>query len=184
MDSDRRVAGGQSYAALRHDFVTGDVLCFRGRGATAWLIRRLTNSRYSHIGLVFRSKQRVFCLEATGIGVHLILMSELVKRYHGGIDYFAVREMPDIARETAIDFGFGLLGKLYERRGVARYLWFLLGGDRQRSRERTFWYCSEIVAECYRAAGVVLVPGRIGYLSPSDIAASSLLSFSFRIKKE
>lgn len=184
MDAEQRVAGGQSYAAMRHDFLTGDILCFRGRGLISWLIRQLTRSRYSHVGLVYRFKQRVFCLEATGIGVHLILMSELVKRYHGGIDYYAVHEAPEIARDAAIDFGFGQLGKLYDHWGLVRFFWFLIGGARRRSRERSFWYCSEIVAECYRAAGVTLVPGRTGYISPADIAASPRVRFAFRIKKE
>jgi hypothetical protein len=111
-------------------------------------------------------------------------MSELVKRYHGGIDYFAVRDVPGEVRELAVDFGFGQLGKLYDRAGILRFLWFLVAGSRRRSRERSFWYCSEIVAECYRAAGVTLVPGRIGYVSPADLATSPRLSFAFRIKRE
>ena len=35
-----------------------------------------------------------------------------------------------------------------------------------------------------RAAGIVLVPGRTGYISPADIAASPHVRFVLRIKKE
>ncbi|MDX2168267.1 MAG: YiiX/YebB-like N1pC/P60 family cysteine hydrolase [Deltaproteobacteria bacterium] len=177
-------AGGKSYTAVRHELVSGDILCFRGRGLVSGAIRWLTRSPYSHVGLVYVFKQRVFCLEATGIGVHLILMSELVKRYHGGIDYYALRDVPPESRDAAIDFGFGQLGKLYDHAGILRFFWFLLVGARRRSRERSFWYCSEIVAECYRAAGVTLVPGRVGYVSPADLAASPRLAFAFRIKRD
>ena len=173
----------RSYGVARPELASGDVLCVRGRGLVSWLIRRLTRSAYSHAGLVYRFNQRVFCLEATGIGVHLILLSELVKRYHGGIDYFAVPAADATQPERAIDFAFGQLGKLYDHAGMLRFLWFLVGGAKRRSRERSFWYCSEIVAESYRQAGVVLVERRAGYVSPADLAASSRLHFEFRIKR-
>src|SRR5262245_40236847 len=118
------------YSAARRDFRGGDLLCFRGRGFVSWAIRVLTRSPYSHAGLVYRLKDRVFALEAVGVGVRLILMSELVKRYHGGIDYFAVQEVTDGQRELAIDFAFSQLGKLYDHWGVIRFLWFLLTGRR------------------------------------------------------
>ena len=39
---------------------------------------------------VFLLEERVYCLEAVGVGVRLILVSRLVDHYQGGIDYFSV----------------------------------------------------------------------------------------------
>ena len=116
--------------------------------------------------------------------VHLILMSELVKRYHGGVDYFTVTDVTDEQRQTAIRFGFDQLGKLYDHWGVLRFLWFVVAGQKRRSRERSYWYCSEIVAEAYRLAGAPFVEHRTGYVAPADIAASPRVRFAFRLKRE
>lgn len=176
-------AEARTYSSVRGDFRTGDVLCFRGRDLASWIIRWLTHSPYSHVGLVYELEGRVFCLEATGIGVHLILVGELVRRYHGGIDYFQMLDVTDEQRASAIHFGFGHLGKPYDRWGLVRFLWFLASGRKHRSRERSYWYCSEIVAEAYRVAGAPFVQGRVGYVSPADIAASPRVKFEFRIKR-
>src|SRR5690242_17673951 len=86
------IATTRAYGEVREEFTTGDVLGFRGRGPASALIRWATASRYSHVGLVYRFEGRVYCLEAVGSGVRLIIMSELTRRYPGGIDYFAVPE--------------------------------------------------------------------------------------------
>ncbi len=174
----------RAYSAVRGEFRTGDVLCFRGRDLASWLIRALTRSRYSHVGLVYKLEGRVFCIEATGIGVHLILMRELVRRYHGGIDYFRMIDVTAEQRAGAIGFAFDQMGKRYDRWGLVRFLWFLASGRKHRSRERSYWYCSEIVAEAYRAAGAPFIEGRVGYVSPADIAASPRVDFEFRVKRE
>ena len=61
------------YRAVRQEFRDGDVLLFRGRGFSSLIIRWLTRSPYSHVGLVFRFAEHVYSLEAVGSGVRLIL---------------------------------------------------------------------------------------------------------------
>jgi hypothetical protein len=175
----------RSYAEVRREFTTGDVLCFRGRGLPSALIRWATRSRYSHVGLVYRFEPRVYCLEAVGAGVRLIIMSELVRRYDGGIDYFAIPEASPAQRTGAIGFAFEQLGKLYNRAGLLRFVWFLLSGSRlrQRSRARNQWFCSEIVTEAYRRQGLPLVDATSAYSSPEDIATSPRVVFRFRVKR-
>ncbi|MFN7965627.1 MAG: YiiX/YebB-like N1pC/P60 family cysteine hydrolase [Acidobacteriota bacterium] len=158
------------------------MLCFRGRGVVSMAIRRLTKSQYSHVGLVYTYEGRVYSLEATGAGVRLALMSELVKRYHGGIDYFQIEGLTPEQRRTAISFGFQQLGKAYSHRGIIRFFRFLLAGNRERKRSRGSWFCSEIVAEAYRLAGSDLHRRSSAYTSPGDLAASPRVQFAFRIK--
>jgi hypothetical protein len=167
--------------------LAGDLLCFRGRGLISQAIRWLTRSPYSHVGIVYLFEERVYCLEATGHGVRLILMSELVHRlrgYHGGIDYFEVLDFGPEQRNKAISFGFQQLGKQYSHRGILRFLLFLLLGNKSRARHRGQWFCSEIVAEAYRLAGADLSPGSSRYTSPGDLAESARVKFAFRVKQE
>lgn len=174
--------GARSYGEVRSEFADADLLCFRGRGLTSLAIRWLTGSPYSHVGLVYRYEDRVYSLEATGAGVRLALMSELVRRYHGGIDYFRVDGLLPEARRQAISFGFQQLGKQYSHRGIGRFLSFLLLGGKRRKRGRGAWFCSELVAEAYRLAGADLAPASSAYTSPGDLAASNRARFAFRIK--
>lgn len=172
------------YRDVRPEFTTGDLLCFRGRGLASWLIRTLTASEYSHVGLVYRFEDRVYCLEAVATGVRLIIMSELVKRYRGGIDYFALRGVIAAERRGAIGFAFQQLGKLFDRAGLLRFLAFLLFGSRARvrARHKAQWFCSEMVNEAYRGQGVVLARTTSSYVSPAALAASDRLAFRFRVK--
>ena len=181
-----RAAGPtRGYPEARDEFTTGDLLCFRGRRLRSATIRWLTASVYSHVGLVYRFEGRVYCLEAVASGVRLILMSELTRQYSGRIDYFAIPEATQAQRQAAIGFGFLQLGKLFNRPGLLRFLWFLVSGNRvrNRSRARNLWFCSEIVSEAYRRQGLPLVPATSAYTSPQDIAASPRVVFRFRVRK-
>ncbi len=178
----RRVPS-RPYPQVRPQFRTGDLLCFRGRGPVSGLIRLLTRSPYSHVGAIYLFEGRVYCLEAVGAGVRLILMSELVRRYHGGIDYFELLDVTDDQRRGAIGFGFQQLGKLYNHGGLVRFLVYVLTGWKSRRRQRATWFCSEIFVEAYRLQDVRLVPHRAAYAAPADLAASDRVRFVFRVKR-
>lgn len=178
-----RRAPSRPYGEVRPQFSTGDLLCFRGRGLVSALIRALTQSPYSHAGMVYLFEGRVYCLEAVGAGVRLILMSELVQRYHGGIDYFAVLEVTDAQRRGAVGFGFQQLGKLYNHRGLVRFLVYLVTGRKSRRRQQASWFCSEILVEAYRLQDVRLVPRRAAYTAPADLVTSDRVRFAFRVKR-
>lgn len=165
----------------RQHFCTGDVLCFRGRGPLSWAIRRLTDSRYSHVGLVYLFEERVYCLEAVGGGVRLVLMSQLVRRYAGGIDYFEV-EADEGVRRQVLSFSFCQLGKLYDTAGLLRFLWVILTGNAESARRDDQWFCSELVAAAFQEAQRPLVDRAAAYTSPSDLVRSEALRFRYTLK--
>ncbi|OFV82504.1 MAG: hypothetical protein A2Y78_15185 [Acidobacteria bacterium RBG_13_68_16] len=180
----RSQAERKGYGSARRDFHLGDVLLFRGRGLSSQLIRILTHSPYSHVGLVFPYQGRVFCVEAVGVGVRLILMSEVMRRYHGGIDYYEVpRAAPD-QRDGAIGFCFQQLGKLYDRPGIFRFLIAILLNRKPAVRADQAWFCSELVAAAYRAQGLALAPVSAAYTSPADLAVSPELKLRYVLKRE
>jgi len=167
--------------AARSAFRDGDVLCFRGRGPLGYLIRRMTGSPYSHIGLTYRFEGRVYCLEAVGAGVRLVLMSQLMKRYKGGIDYYAV-DVEEPVRRRAVSWSFGQLGKLYDTAGIARFAWTLLSGNASKARADDHWFCSELVAAAFENAGLRLVGRAADFTTPDDLARSEKLEKRFTLK--
>jgi len=173
----------RSYGDVREGFMTGDLLCFRSKDLDGRLIRLLTRSEYSHVGLVFLYEGRVYCLEAVASGVQLALMSRRAREYNGGVDYFRVLDVSEEQRRGAVGFAFQQLGGVYNYPGILRFFWFLLSGDKERVRSRNRWFCSEIVAEAYRLQKAPLVERRAAaYTSPADLARSERVTLAFRIK--
>ena len=180
----REAADKASYAESRGMFRDGDVVLFRGRGIMSQLIRLLTTSPYSHVGLVYLFAGRVYSLEAVGNGVRLILMSEVLRRYHGGIDYYEVPRAQPAQRAGAIAFCFQQLGRLYDRPGLLRFGAAILFGHKPARREDQSWFCSELVAAAYRKQGLPLVAERPTYTSPADLALSPELKLKLVFKRE
>jgi uncharacterized protein YycO len=180
----RAGAERRSYASARRDLRLGDVLLFRGSGLSSQLIRLFTHSPYSHVGLVFPYQGRVYCFEAVGVGVRLILMSEVMRRYHGGIDYYEVPRAAPEQRTGAISFCFQQLGKIYDRLGILRLVVAILLNRKPAVRDDQAWFCSELVAAAYRSQGLPLAPVSSAYTSPADLAVSPELKLRCVLKRD
>lgn len=183
-EAQRTAAATRRYADVRSGMKAGDVVLFRGAGPMSRAIRWLTKSPYSHAALVFVFEERVYCLEAVGSGVRLALISEVLARYHGGIDHFDVPGATEEQRRAALGFAFQQLGKLYDKHGLWRFLLAIVTGRRRRVREDQAWFCSELVAAAYRRQGLALVPDSSAYTSPADLALSPGLSLRCVVRRE
>jgi len=171
-----------TYGEMRRAFRTGDLLLFRGRGLLSSIIRLITRSPYSHAGLVYTFEGRVYCVEAVGAGVRIILLSELLRRYHGGVDYFEI-EASDKQRRRAVSFCFQQLGKFYDKPGIFRFAVSLVFDRRAVSRDDR-WFCSELVAAAYAAQDQPLTAVQEAYTSPSDLAMSPRVKLVCSLKEE
>ncbi len=172
-----------SYGEMRRSFRDGDILLFRGRGILSLIIRAITRSPYSHAGLVYLFEGRVYCVEAVGAGVRIILLSELLERYHGGVDYFEV-EASAKQRRRAVSFCFQQLGKFYDKPGIFRFAASLIFDRRAVSPRDDRWFCSELLAAAYAAEGVPLTEAQEAYTSPSDLAMSPRVRLVCSLKNE
>ncbi len=89
-----------SYNTIRTSLKTGDLVLFSGKGRISGMIKWFTNSLWSHVGMVIRSSEwdSLLLWESTTLsklkdiesktarqGVQLILLSERIKSYDGGI---------------------------------------------------------------------------------------------------
>lgn len=169
------------YREVRATFREGDLLAFRGRSPVSAVIRAVTGSVYSHVGLVYLIEERRYCLEAVGKGVSLGLMSEVAKRYAGGIDYFAI-DAPDAVRHAATLFALEQLGKPFDFVGLVRFFLLLSLRIRSRARADQRWFCAELVAAAYRRQGIELARTPACYSAPRDLARSARARFVYTFK--
>ncbi len=166
------------YEDLREAQQTGDLVFCSGSYFFSGLIQRFTRSVWSHVGIVYRDPtlQRLFLLESeTGIGVRLVPISKYLRDYHGRrrpyrgqIVVGRVDPAPgDERARAAVSFGMDLLTKPYDNFEILRIAARIAFRVGRRTRDRKF-ICSELVDECYRAAGVRFAR-RDNYISPDDI---------------
>jgi hypothetical protein len=168
----------QPYEAVRDDLRSGDLVFCSGSYLFSGLIQRFTGSVWSHIGVIYRDEalKRVFVLESeAGIGVRLAPLSKYLRDYHGrrrpyrgqivvgriasGLDADQVR--------NAVSYGMDLLTKPYDNSEILRIAMRILFRIGRRTRDRKY-ICSELVDECFRAAGVRFTRPD-NYVSPDDI---------------
>jgi cell wall-associated NlpC family hydrolase len=168
----------QAYESLREHLHTGDLVFCSGSYLFSGLIQRFTGSVWSHVGIVYHDDnlQRLFVLESeTGIGVRLVPISKYLRDYHGRrrpyrgqIVIGRVEPAPTEAQaRQAISFGMDLLTKPYDNFEILRIAARIAFRVGRRTQDRKF-ICSELVDECYRAAGVRFAR-RDNYISPDDI---------------
>lgn len=121
---------------------TGDVVLQTSRSSRSALIRRASASPYSHVGLVERTKDGVFVLEAVQ-PVSRTPLAKWVKRGAGGtVTVLRPKGLDAAARAKVVAEAKRELGKPYD----ARYRW-----------DDDALYCSELVVKAFeRGAGVTV----------------------------
>jgi cell wall-associated NlpC family hydrolase len=166
------------YDDVRSELRSGDLVFCSGSYLFSGLIQRFTRSVWSHVGIVHRDDnlQRMFILESeTGIGVRLVPISKYLRDYHGRRRPYRgqiviARVQPAPAESDgwrAVSFGMDLLTKPYDNYEILRIAARIAFRRGRRVQDRKF-ICSELVDECFRAAGVRFAR-RDNYVSPDDI---------------
>jgi len=168
----------QAYDAVRDSLRSGDLVFCSGSYLFSGLIQRFTRSVWSHVGIVYcdDTLRRVFVLESeTGVGVRLVPVGKYLRDYHGRrrpyrgqivVGRLQPALMPEQVRQ-GVSFGMDLLTKPYDNSEILRIALRIAFRVGRRTRDRRF-ICSELVDECFRAAGVRFVRPD-NYISPQDI---------------
>ena len=150
----------------------GDVLLYRGEYAsfTSALIMEFTRSPYSHVE-VYMGDGWTVSAEAYGLTFqdHCNNAFIDIMRLKSGL----TRQQRGIVMESA----YRSLAKPYEYLGL---IGFPFGGEKAAVRRSSneAYICSEVVAWCYKEAGIDLVEDRPEAIeAPADIAHSDLLGW-------
>ncbi len=180
----------QGYDAVRDSLHSGDLVFCSGSYLFSGLIQRFTKSVWSHVGVIYRDEHlgRVFVLESeAGVGVRLVPVSKYLRDYHGRRRPYrgqivVGRVQPVLTDDQVrqgVSFGMDLLTRPYDKHEILRIALRILFRVGRRARDRKF-ICSELVDECFRAAGVRFTRPD-NYISPQDIWRNDVVALSARI---
>jgi len=177
------------YRELRPRLRSGDLLFTSGDYLVSELIRKFTDSPWSHVGIVFRvdAIERVLLLESVeDMGVRFAPLSKYLTDYEDGKPY---RGRIVIARCARIDrkslekiaaFGTDQLTRAYDRQEVIDIAARIALG-KPRPRRNQAYICSELVHECFARAGRAFAYDRRGFISPENIWRDARVSLVGRI---
>lgn len=149
--------------------LVGDFGLTRGTGLAMALVRWGTLSRWGHACVAVGG--------TAGGGVQIVeAMPDGVRLRTADIDEWVWSNvsLTDGQRSTITGRAFGLVGEPYDWPAIAGFVlrWAgarIRGHSADHADRRTM--CSELVAWCYRQAGVDLIPGvAAGDISPGDLA--------------
>jgi len=165
---------------------SGDLLLCQGTSPMSQLIQHATQSRWSHVGLLWRLEglQRVLVLESVeSIGVRAVAMEQYVTNYadtgqpYPGIVCVArhTRFPTDaVLLQRLSQEAVTLLGTRYDGREIAgialRIMGQVLGMPPHAPHANTRLICSEFVQRLYAQVGLDIPYDPRGFIAPKDFA--------------
>lgn len=166
-----------SYQALRSQLKSGDLLFTSGDYLLSKAIQTMTESPWSHVGIVFHIQDidRILLLESVeDMGVRFAPLSKYLRNYEKGRPYRGRAAIarcnditPDMVRRLSA-FGIDELTRPYDTDEIANVLARITLGKARRKRDREY-ICSELVYECFAHANREFRYNRRGFISPQDI---------------
>ena len=173
------------YREYRDEMKTGDVIACQGFDLGARIIRKVTKSLYSHVGLLVRfteaSVDRVFVLESlVEKGVLLWPLSRKLSDYNGKAWWLPLRltgARGTVTRQKKIRtrilrMAMEQLGKQYDLKAI-KYMAtkYLLRNKRIPEESHHEFICSELVAYVFDRAALLPPDLKTSDLTPGDITA-------------
>jgi hypothetical protein len=176
------------YDLIRPQIRNGDVLMFKGKYRSSFLIKWLTKSPYSHAGIAVWWNERLMIMEAVMSGVRVAPLSRNIYQHKGNVEWFSCKkEISEEDRHKMIIFAQEELGKSY-----ARWKAVLFGvkvlfkrdlSEKDELRMENKLFCSQYVAQIYNSIGLDLKKNREDrFMSPGDIAKSPLMEKRSKFK--
>ena len=182
-----------SYTEARGQIMNADFLFCNGRYLVSELIKKASNSFFSHVALLLHWNDRVVVLESVeddGVRVvplsHYLYNYENSKKPYNGELYIARHEAIEslVYDNEKLKRMFGkavdLLNRNYDKDEIAKIVARIgLGIGRHRNDKE--YICSEFVDECFKELEIKLSRDRAGFIFPEHIAADSNIKPLFRI---
>jgi len=177
------------YPNVRTSLKSGDLLFTSGDYLISKAIQKMTDSPWSHVGIVFRldSIDRVLLLESVeDMGVRFAPLSKYLNDYEDGKPYkgrAVLARCKDVTPETVKSlstFGIDELTQPYDKDEIAKIMARITLGMGKKKRDREY-ICSELVYECFAHAGKEFAFNPKGFISPEDIWIDEKLSLIARI---
>lgn len=185
----KKVAYGEAAGQLR----TGDILLGSGNYVVSELIKRFSDSIFSHAAIIVRWRERPLILESVeDDGVRLVPLTHYVDNYenrrapYNGELYIArhrdlgASENEDARIGALVDRGLDLLNRKYDNEEIARIV-SRIGLGLGRHEDNDAYICSEFVEECFARAGIAFRKDERGFIYPGHIAEDPHVGALFRL---
>ncbi|HLD24222.1 MAG TPA: YiiX/YebB-like N1pC/P60 family cysteine hydrolase [Sulfuricurvum sp.] len=178
-----------TYSDLRSTLKSGDLLFTSGKYLISSAIQKMTQSPWSHVGIVFRldSIDRILLLESVeDMGVRFAPLSKYLNDYENAKPYkgrVVLARCNNVTPETVTHlstFGIDELTQPYDKDEIAKIMARIALGRGKKSRDREY-ICSELVYECFSRAGIEFTFNKKGFISPEDIWTDKQVSLIGRI---
>ncbi|WP_270179848.1 YiiX/YebB-like N1pC/P60 family cysteine hydrolase [Alkalihalobacillus sp. CinArs1] len=182
----------KKYDDARVEIITADLLLCSGSYPVSNIIKKVSNSRFSHVGLLFRWMDRVMMMESVeSYGVRIIPLSHYIQDYkntgapYKGDLYLArhsgVKHLTNQKTEAMLKRGADLSGKRYDHEEILKILASVVMGD-LRSIPNDRYICSEFIHECYKQAGLIFPDDGRGFIYPKHIAQAPDVQPLYRLR--
>lgn len=172
------------YPLLRDTIEAGDLLFYAGDDDISMLIREVTQSIWSHIGIIFKieSLDRILLLESVeSFGVRLIPISRYIRgveedmeqneaKPHARLVIARHKKLTKDQIRPLVNFGLDQIAQPYDLEEIRRIMQRIRTGEGKAVRDRAYM-CSELVFECFDAVGLIFPYNHLGFISPQDIWA-------------
>ncbi|MCE3255472.1 MAG: hypothetical protein K0R25_966 [Rickettsiaceae bacterium] len=177
------------YQQLRSTLKSGDLFFTSGDYLVSKAIRKVTDSSWSHVGIIFRidAIDRVLLLESVeDMGVRFAPLSKYLSDYERNKPY---KGQAVVARcnnvnsnvvNKAAQFGTDELTRPYDKDEIAKILARITLGIGKKENDREY-ICSELVYECFSKAGIEFDYDKRGFISPENIWLDSKVNLVGRI---
>lgn len=146
------------------------------------LIRKFTNSAWSHVGIIvkFSNPDRVMALESVeDKGVHMVPFSKYLS--YNGLVCIANFSLPEFDIDKAISRGLNLLGKSYDKNEILKIVARIVAGEGRLDGDDEY-ICSELIYECFKESGYLIGTDPRGFVSPENIWQDPYVSMIGRIR--
>lgn len=154
----------------KEDLETGDIIFEKGDGIVAWFIKQFTDSKYSHVALLFNYPHVIHAHLLGGVYItHIDNLADFdVYRIKGGLNE-AEKDAIQKKGLEYIDFEYDLLqifGYLYKA---------IFKGDNPLNRPDNV-ICNELIERIYNKIGITFRPDiELGDTTPETLAESKKL---------
>ncbi len=160
-----------SYDKIRGSLKTGDIVLFSGKGLIGLVIKKYTNSLWTHVGMVIKSDEwdTLLLWESTTLsklkdvesktarqGVQSVFLSKTIEVYNGDV---AIRKLKVDRTPEMIDalkeFREEVRNRPYERNFIEAFKGAYEGFAGENVEDLSSLFCSELVAEAYQRLGLL-----------------------------
>jgi hypothetical protein len=181
------------YSKARDYLRTGDLLFCSGDHIISKLIKKVSNSSISHVGIIVTWNNRILLLESVeDDGVRIIPFSQYVNNYENSKKPYAGKlyigrhrslhsptfNQADI--KTMLGKAADLLNKKYDKNEVTKIISRIALGFSSHEDDEEY-ICSEFVDVCFKHIGIVFDRDKSGFIFPEHIAKNENVKALFEV---